>query len=65
MINYKTKPQNDLGMVEELEDFCNEQYDCWCCCLDDYLDCCFHEYNSEQLNEAYNIIKENNDESTD
>lgn len=65
MISCKTRPQNDLEIVEELDAFCENQTDCDVCLLESYLDCTFEEYNSEQLNEVYNIIKENNDESTD
>ena len=65
MISCKTRPQSDLEIVEELDAFCVNQTHCNGCLLEFYRGCTFEEYNSEQLNEAYNIIKESEDESID
>jgi hypothetical protein len=53
-----TRPQDDGGVVEELEAFCGK-HDCYDCCLNCYLDCSFEDYSDKQLAEAYRIMKEN------
>ena len=53
-----TRPQNDSEMVKELRNYCGNKNLCCDCCLDEFLDCSFASYDSEQLAEACRIIKE-------
>lgn len=59
------EPQDDYELISELDDFCRDRLGCIACPLEKYLSCNFDDYTSEQLNEAYNIIRENEDESID
>jgi len=53
-----TRPRSDTEILRELDAFCDSQR-CSKCCLSNYLNCSFCDYDSGQLNTAYRIMKEN------
>jgi hypothetical protein len=54
-----TRLQDDSEMVEKLKAFCDKQDFCRYCCLFEYLDCSFEDYDDRELAEAYRIMREN------